>query len=465
MNKRLAASLTLGMTSLMLSLFPVQAAESPASPDKAKLIEPVAKPMIAKPSDALASKSKDGKQQESKQSEGRQPDGKQPESKSQSTPTAATPSPPVLNSSPNGAAATPAGMMQTPSGRAINDLKVMPGALSAPKAAPSQSSPSAQTPSLDPLEDKVRVLLQDKLGKDGEVVLRVSPDTPLAKSESPNTAKARAATSKTSESPKGGEDTTILKTGSDVAKPSGAQGPGVIGQHKPWDWSGPLGPQAWSRLDPAYASCSNGNSQSPPLIAEQQMISSTGPALPQLSWQPQGFRWTRQGPLWTAVLNSGSRSVFRGESFDLESIQFRFPGEPFVGKKAPPGAVHLIHRQGSRVLIIAVPIEIDDMASRNTVFATLVRRFPFDSSETLSWTGLQIDPGLLLPNPMSSAVLFAGSLSYPPCTESILWLITNGSIKLPRTQLNEVSKLLGEGGRPLQPLNGRPVLAIGSAKP
>lgn len=193
MNKRLAASLTLGMTSLMLSLFPVQAAESPASPDKAKLIEPVAKPMIAKPSDSLASKSKDGKQQESKQSEGRQPDGKQPESKSQSTPTAATPSPPVLNSSPTSAAATPAGMMQTPSGRAINDLKVMPGALSVTKAAPSQSSPSAQTPSLDPLEDKVRVLLQDKLGKDGEVVLRVSPDTPLAKSESPNTAKPRAA--------------------------------------------------------------------------------------------------------------------------------------------------------------------------------------------------------------------------------------------------------------------------------
>jgi carbonic anhydrase len=205
--------------------------------------------------------------------------------------------------------------------------------------------------------------------------------------------------------------------------------------------------------------------QSPPSITEQEPIAAIGPAMPALNWQHQGFNWSRQGPLWTASLAGNSKSSFRGEMFSLDSIQFRFPGEPFIGKKAPAGAVHLIHRHGTRFLIIAVPLEIDDRSPRNLAISTLLRRFPLDPSEKLSWTGLQIDARLLLPNPMQAAVLFSGSLSHPPCTESVLWLLAQRSLSVPRAQLIELSTLLGEGVRPQQALNGRPVLGLHSTNP
>ncbi|NBT82100.1 MAG: hypothetical protein EBT56_10825 [Betaproteobacteria bacterium] len=61
---------------------------------------------------------------------------------------------------------------------------------------------------------------------------------------------------------------------------------------------------------------------------------------------------------------------------------------------------------------------------------------------------------------MRSAFLFSGSLSFPPCTENVLWLLAKESIILTRSQFVELASLMGKGSRPLQPLNGRPVLRL-----
>ena len=469
MNKLLAKCLRLGLFSLVLAVFSAHAAESSGSAEKSKPIEAVVKPSIAKPSDALVSKSKDASAASTSPSRDATPSAQSPATSVQTSSSGA------LQASPSASPQqspqqlpSPSGSQQTPGGRVINDLKVMPGTLSVPKNTATQVSPSAQTSPSDPLEDKVRVLLQDKLGRDGEVVLRVSPDTPVGKSEGVSEPRARQAKQAPALAVK--DDTVRTQEQSDAVKHTdtvkhaSSQRSLMSARYEPWDWAGPNGPQSWGRLDPSYASCSNGKLQSPPSITPQQVIAATGPEMPQLNWQMQGFRWSRQGPLWTADLDAGSQASFRGEVFSLESIQFRVPGEPFVGKKAPAGAIHLIHRLGNRFLIIAVPLEIDDKSPINPAIATLLRRFPYDGTDTPNWTGLNVHPQALLPNPMPAAILFSGSLSHPPCSETVLWLIAQPSLTLSKSQWTELAKLIGEGARPLQPLQGRPVLAIGSVK-
>ncbi|MBM3338379.1 MAG: hypothetical protein FJY62_00095 [Betaproteobacteria bacterium] len=434
MKKCLAAKLAIASASLVLVLTTVHAADNPSPSEKAKPINPVAKPAIAKPSDALVPKTKDGANQ-----------------------------------------ATPAAS-QTPAGRPINDLKVMTGSPNTPKASATPAVSNVQAPSTpspatgnaasaaDPLEEKVRNLLQDRLGKDGEVVLRVSPDTPVGKSESgsaatspKNRSGASAPVGSAAEASKSAAAVQSTKPASEPIASDAAL--------KPWDWKGPRGPEAWGRLDPSYAACSSGKMQSPPLMLESQIIPSMGPALPDMHWKPQGFHWTHQGPLWTARLDAGSSSNFRGQSFALEAIQFRIPGEPFIGDKPPAGSIHFIHRLEGRFLIIAVSVEIDDKAARQPAINSLLRRFPFDTSESLNWKGLTVDPQALLPKPVRAGVLFSGSLSHPPCTESALWLLAQNSIAVPRAQWTELAKLLGEGARPLQPAHGRPFIRIRGLKP
>ena len=438
MNKGFIARLLAASLLLTYVLAPARAADSAGVPEKSKAIE-VAKPAIAKPTDALAPKAKDGKQ-----AEVLQPSGKSIAADAVTT--------------------TPA---MVPGGRPINDVKVMPGALSANSASPKggqraalappagntqvQSPPSAsQATTSDPLEERIRGLLKEKLGTEGEVLLRVSPDSPLAKSEASVTAATRVR-----EQPTASRDAPQpVSQRQDVAMKSSE------GHQFPWDWFGSRGPMTWGRLDPAYLACSGGSLQSPPEINEQQVLVSIGPSMPQVSWQEQGFQWRRQGPLWTANLDGRSRTEFRGETFSLEAIQFRFPGEPFVGKQRPEGSVHLIHREDKRMLIIAVPIEIDDRVPSHEAIRALLQRFPFEPTDAVDWAGFRMNPKHLLPASLRSAFLFSGSLSFPPCTENVLWLLAKESIILTRSQFVELASLMGKGSRPLQPLNGRPVLRL-----
>jgi carbonic anhydrase len=112
-----------------------------------------------------------------------------------------------------------------------------------------------------------------------------------------------------------------------------------------------------------------------------------------------------------------------------------------------------------------VSVEIDDKAARQPAINSLLRRFPFDTSELLNWQGLTVDPNALLPKPVRAGVLFSGSLSHPPCTEAALWLLVQPSITVPSVQWKELAKLLGEGARPLQPANGRPFIGIRGLNP
>ena len=439
MNKGFIARLLAASVSLAQVLASVQAADSAGTPEKSKAIE-VVKPAIAKPTDALVPKAKDGKQAEVSQSVGK-------------------------TIAADAATTTPA---MAPGGRPINDVKVMPGASSsansatpkgqrvalAPPAGNAQvhsTSSAPQATTSDSLEERIRGLLKEKLGTNSEVLLRVSPDSPLAKSDA-----TVVAGEKNREQLTASRDAT-----QQISQPQPVAMKSSEGHQLPWDWLGPRGQQTWGRLDPAYSACSGGSLQSPPEINEQQVLVSIGPSMPQFSWQEQGFQWRRQGPLWTANLDGRSRTEFRDETFSLAAIQFRFPGEPFVGKQRPEGSVHLIHRQDKRMLIIAVPIEIEDRGvPSNEAIRTLLRRFPIDTTDGVDWAGFQMNPQHLLPASLRSAFLFSGSLSFPPCTENVLWLLAKESIILTRSQFVELASLMGKGSRQQQPLNGRPVLGL-----
>ncbi len=56
---------------------------------------------------------------------------------------------------------------------------------------------------------------------------------------------------------------------------------------------------------------------------------------------------------------------------------------------------------------------------------------------------------------------YSGSLSSPPCTESVTWVLFKNPISISPAHLAVLSNLEGINNRPLQPLNGRQVLDDG----
>jgi carbonic anhydrase len=52
---------------------------------------------------------------------------------------------------------------------------------------------------------------------------------------------------------------------------------------------------------------------------------------------------------------------------------------------------------------------------------------------------------------------FIGSLTTPPCTEGVLWIVMKQPTQLAREQIRLFQQLFPNNARPVQPVNGRPV--------
>jgi len=54
---------------------------------------------------------------------------------------------------------------------------------------------------------------------------------------------------------------------------------------------------------------------------------------------------------------------------------------------------------------------------------------------------------------------FNGSLTTPPCTEGVRWLVMKNSVEVSKKQIDKFKQVLGhDTNRPIQPINARPVL-------
>lgn len=76
--------------------------------------------------------------------------------------------------------------------------------------------------------------------------------------------------------------------------------------------------------------------------------------------------------------------------------------------------------------------------------------------EKLNFT---IDPAALLPA-NNHYILYLGSLTTPPCTEGITWIVLTEPLLASPEQILRFAALFPHNNRPLMPLNGRRLLAI-----
>ena len=65
-----------------------------------------------------------------------------------------------------------------------------------------------------------------------------------------------------------------------------------------------------------------------------------------------------------------------------------------------------------------------------------------------------------IPN-LNNYFKYSGSLTTPPCSEGVTWVVLKNPITIEKSDLAALSALEGNNNRPLKPLNGRVVLDVG----
>ena len=117
--------------------------------------------------------------------------------------------------------------------------------------------------------------------------------------------------------------------------------------------------------------------------------------------------------------------------------------------------MHLVHADEQGALaVLAVMFSTGDS---NTVLASIWSQMPPAADETAE-LAVRVNPIDLLP-PSRDYYRFDGSLTTPPCSEGVVWLVLAEPVQASEDQVNALLTTLGHSNaRPVQELNGRTVL-------
>lgn len=234
------------------------------------------------------------------------------------------------------------------------------------------------------------------------------------------------------------------------------EAPGVQparGDDGAWRYAGPNGPKAWGELHPDFGTCASGERQSPINIDEAVTLKGPAEAL-QFKYQPsQGSVVNNGHTIQVDVLGENYLTV-RNTTYKLVQFHFHHPSEERVNYRSYAMVAHLVHKNNEgQLAVVAVLL---DPGLENALINKVWTHMPLDVADRVRLPDGLIDLNELLPQDQRY-YQFMGSLTTPPCTEGVLWMVLKQPTPLSAAQLRLFAQLFPNNARPVQPLNARPV--------
>jgi carbonic anhydrase len=220
-----------------------------------------------------------------------------------------------------------------------------------------------------------------------------------------------------------------------------------------WGYSGENGPENWAKLNPEYETCAKGVNQSPINLtsfieAELEPFS--------LSYTGLATEILNNGHAIQANYSAGSTMTINGHLFELKQFHFHSPSENQINGKNFPMESHFVHADSKgNLAVIAVMYEVGD--KENKTMKKLWSQMPKEegSKEALA---SQVRADDLMPAD-KDYYRFNGSLTTPPCSEGVVWLVLKNPVTISKEQLKQFTEVIGHpDNRPVQDTNARPVL-------
>ena len=242
-------------------------------------------------------------------------------------------------------------------------------------------------------------------------------------------------------------------TGHEAPAAGRATGGEAHGGDVHWAYEGENGPQAWGKLKPEFNMCAIGKRQSPINIEDSGTLQ--GPAEPlQFSYTPSSGTVVNNGHTIQVDLQGDNSLTVRGSVYRLLQFHFHTPSEEQVNFRNFAMVAHLVHKNSEgQLAVVAVLL---DPGVVNALINKVWTYMPLDQSDRVRLPAGIIDMNELLPKDQRY-YQFIGSLTTPPCTEGVLWMVLKQPTQISKDQLRLFQQLFPNNARPVQPVNGRPV--------
>lgn len=228
-----------------------------------------------------------------------------------------------------------------------------------------------------------------------------------------------------------------------------------------WGYGSEDGPAQWGALSPDWSLCASGQLQSP---VELGGAMPAGAVTLSFGYKPASLRIAHHehavdvldnGHTIQVSYDEGSTLEIDGSSFELVQYHFHAPSEHTVRGRHFPMEMHLVHRS-SRGNLAVVGV-LTESGAHNDAFDPVWKNLPAEPGERAHLEHVQVDVDDLLPRDRRT-YRYPGSLTTPPCTEGVRWLVFAEPIQLSGAQIDAFRAIVRDNNRPIQPLKGRDVL-------
>ena len=190
-----------------------------------------------------------------------------------------------------------------------------------------------------------------------------------------------------------------------------------------WSYEGAGGPAKWGDLDATNKACSLGAQQSPINIVGP--IKSQLPAL-KLSWGKTADTIVNNGHTIQLNFAEGSTLKLGDTTYKLLQVHFHRPSEHLIEGKSFPMEAHFVHRADSGGLAV-VGVMFSE-GKPNAAFGKITATMPAKEGPAVK-ADAAINPNGLLPAKLGY-YRYEGSLTTPPCSEIVEWLVVPKGLRL-----------------------------------
>jgi len=231
-----------------------------------------------------------------------------------------------------------------------------------------------------------------------------------------------------------------------------------------WGYEGKNGPAYWAELSLDFARCGEGTEQSPIDLAGADMVegapleSARGEGLLTVAQRARVMDLVDNGHTIQVTSDAFVALDLDGEHYELVQYHFHAPSEHTVDGEHAPLEVHFVLKSPAGNMAVAAWLV--DVGDRDPVWDHLVAALPSGPDDSRH---LEVDLELReLPPTSDLYYRYRGSLTTPPCSEDVEWIVAAYRHRISPEQMAAITSRLHQNNRPVQPVGERELLLISS---
>ena len=229
-----------------------------------------------------------------------------------------------------------------------------------------------------------------------------------------------------------------------------ALGTGCSNGGPAWTYTGSEGPPSWGTLNPTFAACGSGESQSPVNIVEVLPRD-----LPNLAFKysTAPVRLRNNGRAVEQTFEPGHSVAIGKMRYELQSLTLHTPSEHRAAGKRFPMELQLLHKSAQGHLLVVSVMVKEGITS--AALGGILNHLPPTAGDT--YDSERPFPLVQLLPTQRTYMRYSGSLTTPPCWENVMWVILTEPILASKAHLQALASILPNNVRPLAPLGRRTV--------